>query len=384
MPPAVAPARARKPAPARRGPKILVALVAGESVDAIADKEGLSRKRIETILRDELRRRWVAPIEDYARLQIVRLEAMSAKLAAKAERGDLPAIDRMLKILDRLDRYHGFTRLTPAVATNTKARTNVCWPRSTARRRACSASPSRFMTARNRMREASRGPRSRREGSRRRAQAHRQIRRSSRARAGGARAPARHAHAEGELRAFPRLGVLGAARADAAARRLGLLADPGRPRGRQDAHRRRGGARMDQDFRHRQPHRRDPRRRARDHGARRVRTDGDLPSGGAAALRARLRPPRLAQRRRLAIVLGRGARPAARQAVFGAGVQSLSTCAVYTYVPAGAGVADPIAAQLVGGMPLDLGFVNLTPALADDFGTVGPSVVLGALDLGTA
>ncbi len=70
--------------------------------------------------------------------------------------------------------------------------------------------------------------------------------------------------------------------------------------------------------------------------------------------------------------------------VFGAGEQSLSTCAVYTYVPAGAGVGDPIAAQLAGGMPLDLGFVNLTPALSDDFGTVGPGAVLGALDLGTA
>jgi hypothetical protein len=73
MPPNAAPIRARKAAPARRGPKILVALVAGEGVDAIAEKEGLSRKRIETILRDELRRRWVAPAEDYARLQIVRL-----------------------------------------------------------------------------------------------------------------------------------------------------------------------------------------------------------------------------------------------------------------------------------------------------------------------
>jgi hypothetical protein len=114
MPQAVAPARARKRAPVRRGPKILLALVAGESVDAIAEQEGLSRKRIERILRDELRRRWVAPAEDYARLQIVRLEAMSARLAAKAEQGELPAIDRMLKILDRLDRYHGFTRLTPA------------------------------------------------------------------------------------------------------------------------------------------------------------------------------------------------------------------------------------------------------------------------------
>ena len=70
--------------------------------------------------------------------------------------------------------------------------------------------------------------------------------------------------------------------------------------------------------------------------------------------------------------------------VFGAGVQDLSTCAVYTFTPAGAGVADPIAAQLSGGMPLDLGFVNLTPALSDDFGTAGPGAVSGALDLGTA
>jgi hypothetical protein len=117
MPPVVAPARARKAAPVRRGPKILLALVAGESVDAIAEQEGLSRKRIERILRDELKRRWVAPAEEYARLQIVRLEAMSARLAAKAEQGELPAIDRMLKILDRLDRYHGFTRLTPGAST---------------------------------------------------------------------------------------------------------------------------------------------------------------------------------------------------------------------------------------------------------------------------
>jgi hypothetical protein len=44
MPPAVAPVRARKAAPARRGPKILVALVAGEGVDAIAEKERLLAK----------------------------------------------------------------------------------------------------------------------------------------------------------------------------------------------------------------------------------------------------------------------------------------------------------------------------------------------------
>jgi hypothetical protein len=70
--------------------------------------------------------------------------------------------------------------------------------------------------------------------------------------------------------------------------------------------------------------------------------------------------------------------------VFGGGLQSLSTCTVYSYVPTGAGVTDPVATQLAGGMPLDLGYVNLAPALSDDFGTVGPSVVLGALDLGIA
>ena len=113
MPPSVASPRARKVAPARRGPEILAALVAGESLDAIAKREALSHKRVEKLLRDELRRRWIAPAEDYARLQIVRLEAMSARLAANAEHGELPAIDRMLKILDRLDRYHGFSKLTP-------------------------------------------------------------------------------------------------------------------------------------------------------------------------------------------------------------------------------------------------------------------------------
>ncbi len=111
MSPADAPVRARKAAPARRGPKIVAALVSGQSVEAIAESERLTRKRVEALLRDELRRRWVAPAEDHARLQIARLAAMAARLAPSAEAGELPAIDRVLKILDRLDRYHGFGKL---------------------------------------------------------------------------------------------------------------------------------------------------------------------------------------------------------------------------------------------------------------------------------
>jgi hypothetical protein len=110
MPPADAPVCARTAAPARRGAKIVAALVSGQSVEAIADSEGLTRKRVETLLRDELRRRWVAPAADHARLQIVRLEAMAATLAPLAAAGETSAIDRVPRILDRLDRYHGFDK----------------------------------------------------------------------------------------------------------------------------------------------------------------------------------------------------------------------------------------------------------------------------------
>ena len=71
--------------------------------------------------------------------------------------------------------------------------------------------------------------------------------------------------------------------------------------------------------------------------------------------------------------------------VFGAGWQSLADCVAYSYTPSGVGgLPGPIAAQLAGGASLDLGAVVLIPALADDFGAVASSAVVGALDLGIA
>jgi len=70
--------------------------------------------------------------------------------------------------------------------------------------------------------------------------------------------------------------------------------------------------------------------------------------------------------------------------IFGGGVESLASCVAYSFTPVGAGILDPIAVQLEGGMPLDLGLVNLASALADDFGTVATGFVAGAIDLGTA
>jgi hypothetical protein len=89
---------------------VLASLIAGAGVDEISAAEKVTRRRTESILRQELRRRWVAPAEEFARLQIARLEQMILKLLDRIQSGELEAIDRALKIVDRLDRYHGFSR----------------------------------------------------------------------------------------------------------------------------------------------------------------------------------------------------------------------------------------------------------------------------------
>ncbi len=114
MPPAGQPSRARN---AARGSQILAALLAGDNIDEIARAQRISAKRVEKALHEELGRRWTPPPGDYARMQIARLERMSATLAAKAWEGDPPAIDRLLRVADRLDRYHGFSKFMP-VASN--------------------------------------------------------------------------------------------------------------------------------------------------------------------------------------------------------------------------------------------------------------------------
>jgi hypothetical protein len=103
---ATRPKRARS----TRAQRILASLIAGAGVDEIGAAERLTRKRTESILRQELRSRWVAPAEDFARLQIARLEQMLLKLLDRLQNGDLKAIDRAIRIVDRLDRYHGFTK----------------------------------------------------------------------------------------------------------------------------------------------------------------------------------------------------------------------------------------------------------------------------------
>jgi hypothetical protein len=100
----------RKRARSTRAQRVLASLIAGAGLDEIGAAERLTRKRAESILRQELRNRWVALAEDFARLQIARLEQMLLKLLDRLQNGDLRAIDRAIRIVDRLDHYHGFTK----------------------------------------------------------------------------------------------------------------------------------------------------------------------------------------------------------------------------------------------------------------------------------
>ena len=67
----------------------------------------------------------------------------------------------------------------------------------------------------------------------------------------------------------------------------------------------------------------------------------------------------------------------------GGGGQDLSGCVAYSFNVPAPPVDHPIAAQLFGGFPLDLGQVASAPTVADDFGSMAPDPVVDVIDLGT-
>ena len=98
-----------------RSKRIIAALIDGVDLDAIAAQERLPPKEVQAILREELSRRWVAPAADFAKIQIARLENLCLHVMDRIDSGDIAAVDRALRIIDRLDRYHGFQRASPAI-----------------------------------------------------------------------------------------------------------------------------------------------------------------------------------------------------------------------------------------------------------------------------
>ena len=80
----------------------------GVSVAEIAARIGVGEKRMRAIIREILARRMPAPPEDFLAIQVSRLnEALLVAFSAMTG-ANLGAVDRVVRIVRELDRYHGF------------------------------------------------------------------------------------------------------------------------------------------------------------------------------------------------------------------------------------------------------------------------------------
>jgi hypothetical protein len=95
-------------AKAERNVRLFNLLKAGMPIAEIALQEGLSVRRARELVQEMLERREVDPPAGFVQLQIGRLsDAMMVAHTAMME-GNMHALDRVLRIVGELDRYHGF------------------------------------------------------------------------------------------------------------------------------------------------------------------------------------------------------------------------------------------------------------------------------------
>ena len=104
----IASRRATRLKRAEREARIIAYLNRGVSADEIAAREGLTLKRMRNLVREILARRMPQPPAEFVALQISRLnEALLVSYSAMSG-ANLEAVDRVVKIVRELDRYHGF------------------------------------------------------------------------------------------------------------------------------------------------------------------------------------------------------------------------------------------------------------------------------------
>jgi hypothetical protein len=107
---------AARRATAARKLRIVERLVAGASVARIAQGEDCSIRRVRQIIAETLKEREIDPPASFVRLQIARLNDAMMVAYTRMIEGDLQAMDRFVKLVGELDRYHGFGRAPVAPA----------------------------------------------------------------------------------------------------------------------------------------------------------------------------------------------------------------------------------------------------------------------------
>jgi hypothetical protein len=101
--------RTTKPVPflseeQKRAQRIFARLMGGESMRAIATSENLSLRRVQQIVREQLDRRNANPADDFALLQIARLERALDLIGGQIDAGKPSAAHAFVRILDHLNR----------------------------------------------------------------------------------------------------------------------------------------------------------------------------------------------------------------------------------------------------------------------------------------
>jgi len=100
--------REARSAKAAREQGIVNRLNAGVSVAEIAAQDGVTDRRMREVVREILARRRPQPPAEFLAVQVGRLsEALLVSYSAMSG-GNLQAVDRVVRIVRELDRYHGF------------------------------------------------------------------------------------------------------------------------------------------------------------------------------------------------------------------------------------------------------------------------------------
>jgi hypothetical protein len=104
--------RATRREKAEREARTISLLNRGVSIPEIAAQEGLSLKRMRNVVREILAERMPQPPAEFLALQVSRLnEALLVSYSAMhttAAGANFEAVDRVVRIVRELDRYHGF------------------------------------------------------------------------------------------------------------------------------------------------------------------------------------------------------------------------------------------------------------------------------------
>jgi hypothetical protein len=97
--------------------RIVNLLNAGVSVAEIAQSERVTERNMRATVRDILARRAPQPPAEFLAVQVSRLsEALLVSYSAMGG-GNLEAVDRVVKIVRELDRYHGFAPVSQPART---------------------------------------------------------------------------------------------------------------------------------------------------------------------------------------------------------------------------------------------------------------------------